>query len=137
MRYFVFIVFIAFAFSASSQSVPKKLIGKWQWIESSGGMAGEILNPQTEKYEMQIEFTKKGRFTEWKDQKTTASLKYMVKNGKSIHSKEPQPIITYIPKPNSKSTLMSDSFEFYGNDTLMLKTECYDCYARLFIRKKK
>jgi hypothetical protein len=136
MRYCALIAFICAVFSLSSQSVPKKLIGKWQWIESSGGMAGEILNPQTEKYEMQIEFTKKGRFTEWKDQKITTCLKYVVKSGKSIHSKDPQPIITYIPKPNSKSTLMSDSFEFYGNDTLMLKNECYDCYARLFIRKK-
>jgi hypothetical protein len=116
--------------------ITKKLIGKWQWIESSGGMAGEIMNPKTEKYQIQIEYNKKGMFKQWKDDQLEYSYKYQVKKGKSIFSQEADLIISYIPKPTSKIALISDCFEFIGNDTLMLKNECYDCYARLFVRKK-
>lgn len=136
MRYLVSIVFICSAFSMSSQSVPKNLIGKWTWIETSGGFAGEITNPQTEKYEVQIEFTKNKLFSEWKDKQTINCQKYFIKTAKSIYSEQAQPIITYVPKPGSKSSLMADSFEFKGKDTLILKNECHDCYTRVFVRKK-
>ena len=54
MRYGVFIVLICSAFSMSSQSVPKNLIGKWTWIETSGGFAGEItiLKPKNMRYRL-------------------------------------------------------------------------------------
>lgn len=136
MRYGVFIVLICSAFSMSSQSVPKNLIGKWTWIETSGGFAGEITNPKTEKYEVQIEFTKNKLFSEWKDKQTINCQKYVIKSGKSIYSEQAQPIITYVPKPGNKISLMADSFEFKGKDTLILKNECHDCYTRVFVRKK-
>jgi len=136
MRYFTIIILTCLAFNLQSQAITKKLIGKWQWIESSGGMAGEIMNPKTEKYQIQIEYSKKGMFKQWKDDQLEYSYKYQVKKGKSIFSQEADLIISYTPKPNSKIALISDSFEFIGKDTLMLKNECYDCFARLFVRKK-
>ncbi len=136
MRYFVSIVLICSAFLLSSQSVPKKLIGKWTWIETSGGFAGEITNPKTEKCEVQIEFTKNKMFSEWKDKQTVHCQKYFIKTGKSMFSEQERPIITYVPKPGNKITLISDSFEFKGKDTLILKNECHDCYTRIFVRKK-
>lgn len=136
MRYFVFISLMCTAFYVESQSIQKKLIGKWTWIETSGGFAGEITNPKTEKYEVQIEFTKNKLFSEWKDKQTVNCQKYVIKSGKSIFSEKAQPIINYMPKVGNKITLTSDSFEFKGKDTLILKNECHDCYTRVFVRKK-
>lgn len=127
---------MASAFSLSSQTDQKKLIGKWTWIESSGGFAGEITSPVTEKYEIQVEFTKKGIYSEWKDKQNQVCSKYEIKKGKSMFSEEERFIITYIPKQNTNSTLISDSFEILGNDTLVLKNECHDCFSRVFVRKK-
>jgi len=119
-----------------SQASPKQLIGKWTWIETSGGFAGEITSPQTEKCEVQIEFTKNKMFSEWKDKQTIYCQKYFVKIGKSIFSEKAQPIITYVSKPGAKINLILDAFEFKGKDTLILKNECHDCYTRVFVRKK-
>ncbi len=121
---------------ARGSNVPHQLIGKWQWIESSGGFAGQITNPKTENFELQVDFTKKGIYNEWKDNKLVHCYKFSITMGNSMLSSGPTSIISYKSKADPKANIISDSFEFKGKDTLILKNECHDCYTRVFVRKK-
>ena len=130
------LIFVCYSFGYSQQANPKKLIGNWNWIQSSGGFAGQIINPKTTGYDIQIEFTKNGLYKEGKDKKIDHQYKYRIKLGKTIYSQEPTDIIKYISPSDSKEEIISDSFEFKGKDTLILKNECRDCFIKMYVRRK-
>jgi hypothetical protein len=115
----------------------KLLIGKWNWIESSGGFGGGVLTPKTEAYTINIEFTKKNIFKSYKDGVFNMQSNVKFNIGKSIYSSELKTIITYYRGKERDMSIMNDSFEFTGKDTLILKQECNDCYTRTFVRIKK
>ncbi|MFO0357026.1 MAG: hypothetical protein ACK50A_08735 [Sphingobacteriaceae bacterium] len=130
-----FVLFQTFSFAQKNKT--NLLVGKWEWIESSGGFGGGILTPKTEAYTIRVEFTKKNIFKSYKDGlfNMQSNLKFI--SGKSIYSAEPTTIITYYRGKEKDLSMMNDSFEFKGKDTLILKQECHDCYTRTFVRIKK
>lgn len=132
----VFLSLIPLAFNAQSNQT-KWLVGKWNWIESSGGFGGGVLTPKSEAYTIHIEFTKKNIFKSYKDGvfNMQSNLKFNI--GKSIYTAEPTTIISYYRGKEKDMSMMNDSFEFKGKDTLILKQECHDCYTRTFVRIKK
>lgn len=130
-----FVLFQTFSFAQKNKT--KLLVGKWEWIESSGGFGGGILTPKTEAYTIRVEFTKKNIFKSYKDGvfNTQNNIKFVT--GKSVYSQEEQLLIKYFKGTSADMSMMNDSFEFKGKDTLILKQECHDCYTRTFVRIKK
>ncbi len=55
--------------SCGSPTAPEQepLVGDWQWVQSSGGIAGLTLTPQSEGYEVLLRFTAAGQAEWWKD----------------------------------------------------------------------
>lgn len=131
------LVFSTQAMAQSQKSVSKKVVGKWSWVESSGGFDGSISNPKTESYTIQVEFTKKGVFKSYKDCVFNLKMKYKIAYTKSMFSSEPAYVIQYIGSNGVNNGMMNESIEFKGKDTLILKQECHDCYTRIFVRSKK
>jgi len=113
----------------------KQLMGKWRWIETSGGFGGQISNPETEKITMSIEFLPKGIIREYKNKEFISRINYVLENGKSIYFPEEVKLINYLDKDPSVQARVRDYFEIKG-DTLILKNECYDCFTKIFIRER-
>ncbi len=67
----------------AQKSILKKLSGKWNWIETSGGFAGDIVTPKSEGYSIQMEFTKKGVFKSFKNNVFNLEMTYKLEKGKS------------------------------------------------------
>lgn len=131
----MFVLFQALSYAQSSKA--KWLVGKWEWIESSGGFGGGVLTPKTEAYTIMVEFTKRNIFKSYKDGAFNTQNNIKIVKGKSVYSQESQLIIKYFKGKNADLSMMNDSFDFKGKDTLILKQECYDCYTRTFVRIKK
>ncbi len=132
----ILMALISLQFHAQSKQT-KLLVGKWSWIETSGGFGGGMMTPKTESYAITIEFTRKNVFKSYKDGvfNMQNNVKYVV--GKSIYSAEPVTLIMYYKGKEKDMSMMNDSFEFRGKDTLVLKQECHDCYSRTFVRVKR
>lgn len=141
MKFFKNIVIVVFCVYSSlnltaQKNNSKKLIGKWSWVETSGGFGGGIVNPKTEGYTIQMEFTKKGIFKSYKDNVFNLEMKYKVILAKSIYSAEKKHIIHYVGENGQNNGMIDDYFELKGKDTLVLKQECPDCYTKIYVRKK-
>lgn len=115
----------------------QKLQGKWRWIETSGGFAGQVSTPATENYKMSIEFLSNGILKEYKNGEFINKCNYTVEKGKSIYVADGEVLlINYIEKNADVQQRVRDYFEIKGKDTLILKNECYDCFTKLFVRER-
>lgn len=131
------ILLMSFCWFGYSQNKSKQLVGKWEWIESSGGITGGIMTPKSEGYTIQSEFTKKGIYRSYKDGLLNLQMKYKVVLIKSVLSGAESYMVHYQNVKGQNLSMVNDSFEFRGKDTLILKEECHDCYTRIFVRSKK
>lgn len=116
----------------------EKLFGSWNWVQSSGGFAGQIITPTTEGYSQTVEFKKNGVYIRYKNGKRTDKMQFTLTEGSSIYTTGLAHLIKYkntgpIDKDN---THMTQSVTFGGQDTLFLRDECYDCYTTIYIKRK-
>tara|TARA_R110002050_G_scaffold204327_1_gene339595 strand:+ start:84315 stop:84770 length:456 start_codon:yes stop_codon:yes gene_type:complete len=117
-------------------SESKQLVGSWNWIGSSGGNAGNRINPATEGYSKQIEFSENGRYYEFQNGKNTLILDYGFEKGKSIFNSQLQYLIKYKSPADTDFAYGFHSYLFLGNDSLILREECADCYGHLYVHSK-
>lgn len=62
---------------------PTSIVGKWRWVKSVGGFAGQTITPQTAKYNLHEEFNADSTFKAFKNDSITAQGKFsIVKNYK-------------------------------------------------------
>lgn len=135
MRSWILCAVLLFAFHVHSQNA-KKLIGKWNWIEASGGITGEISTPQTTGKKVRVEFNKKGICKEWENDKLVYSKPFKVEKVKRASIESPVEFIKYGSKSDQMQQRMSERFEFKGKDTLVLIQDCPDCYTNIYVRIK-
>ena len=115
----------------------KKIFGKWEWVQTSGGFAGKIITPAKAGYTEEIEFTKDGLFNKFKSGAIVDRKKYSVTEGKSVLKHETAYLVSYSVVDSSyKELLLNQSVSFKGNDTLLLSKECFDCFQTVWLRKK-
>lgn len=103
------------------------LIGKWEWIESSGGITGVILTPGSEGVQVTIEFNG-NTYRKYVDGNLETEKTYKIEKGSSIFKTENVDLIIY--EDNWKQ-----SFQLHG-DTLFLYDECYDCFLNEYHKDK-
>jgi hypothetical protein len=119
-------------------SESEKLFGKWTWIQSAGGIGGNFKSPKTEDYTSSIEFSDKGIYKTYKDGKQTDKMKYSLSEGKTIYLPGKGILIEFkdVGLFDKDNAPLKQSMQFFGNDTLFLSEECYDCYGHLYVREK-
>ncbi|WP_366187418.1 hypothetical protein [Flavobacterium ovatum] len=109
---------------STDRNVPQyqAVFGKWNWIESTGGIAGMPLTPQSTGNTIQLEITKTtiGKYV---DGKLESEQTYTIQIEPSIFGGE-KPMIIY--ENDSKS-----SFEIKNNQ-LFLNEECNDCFLSTY-----
>lgn len=100
------------------------IIGKWNWVESSGGIAGITTTPQSSGKSIQLEISNT-KVKKYVDGILVLESSYSIQTGTSIFGGEKKLIIY---DNDSKQ-----SFTRTGNQ-LILNDECYDCYFNRYIK---
>ena len=108
----------------------EKLFGKWDWVNSSGGIAGGTRTPASEGYTFIIEFSKKGIYKTFKNGEVfwVKQGKFSLEKGTSIYHTGEANLINY------KDEDRKQEIKFAG-DTLYLDDQCYDCYSNVYVKK--
>ena len=115
----------------------KKIFGKWEWVESSGGFAGKIITPEQTGHASSIEFSSRGVYQYFKDNALTDRKHFSITEGKSIYTGGTAFIVSYsINDSLFRGSLQNQSVSFKGSDTLLLKEECHDCFSTVWVKKK-
>ena len=116
----------------------KKIFGRWQWVETSGGFAGKTITPLKAGYQEEITFNSEGIFQEFKDGKLQDKKRFSIEAGKSILQEDSAYIISFSTIDTSFGrAIQKQSVIFKGSDTLLLNEECNDCFNSVWVRMKK
>jgi len=123
LKIFVFsmIFFLVSCSKESNENQNKTLIGKWTWIQSSGGIAGQIYTPQSTGEMITIEFCDDLTYRQYRNEILNIETKYELKNIEGYN----EMFIFYESKPASIITSLE-------NDTLILTDYMDDGYVNVY-----
>jgi hypothetical protein len=107
---------------------PADLVGTWEWVKTSGGIAGSTQTPQTLGYTYRVTYTKDGRYLQYdKDNKLAYDESYVISRATSMLDNKERDMVTL----DASTTF---SFEI-RNDSLFLYQEAYDGNNVTFVKK--
>src|SRR5437763_1165832 len=89
-----------------------KLYKSWNWIESSGGLAGKTITPVSAGYSLAIEFRSTGICKRFKNGQLQSETTFVINKGTSIYNPDSVDLIKY------SDNYPVQSFGFGGQDTL-------------------
>jgi len=93
----------------------KKLFGKWEWVETSGGFAGKIITPQNSGRSEEVEFTKHGIYMKYNAGYLLDKKKFNITEGKSILNKNKVYLISFSADDSSiTNSVIPQSVSFGG-----------------------
>ncbi len=125
----IFFTFILITLIGCTQegdiNLNSRLIGKWKWIESSGGIDGRTEIPESTGNVVTIEFTSTTMKT-FVNGNLESEVNYEIQSGSSIRTTEKTDLIVY-----ENGTIHSVLLE--GN-SLVLFEECYDCFQHNYLK---
>lgn len=127
-RILIFVLISAFS-SCSKDGEPQiseNIIGRWVWVESSGGIGGITETPTTTENEVIIEFSD-NKCTKYLNGNIDYVLTYTIEKGNSILTQEETELIIY-------ENGLKQSFKLDGQK-LILFNECYDCFQNEYIKE--
>ena len=107
-------------------TIKEKIIGKWLWIESSGGIQGETINPQTTGENRHIVITS-DKITYYTNGTLTSEFGYYLQKGASIWTIEEADLMIY-ENDRTQSIVLNEN-------KLILYDECNDCYQNEYIKE--
>lgn len=113
--------------SANKENSPSTLTGKWEWTESSGGIAGLTYTPISTNKTVILEISN-DRIKFIENGETRSDRAYTIQSKKSIYGEQKEMIVY---EQNSE---ILQSFEIKGTE-LLLHDECFDCFTHNYIRK--
>jgi len=113
----------------STKSTGNGLVGKWEWVSSSGGISYVHLTPSTLGYPYWIAFTNDSMYQVYarKINVMTSSNRFTVFNAISIFT-------THLHQMMKADNMIRSSFEV-RNDSLFMSEEVSDGFNMIFIRK--
>jgi hypothetical protein len=104
------------------------LVGRWDWISSSGGIAGITYTPQSTGVRKIVEYTNDSVFRLIQNDTLLGECKYHLIKSKSVYNQDSALMITYDKYP------IRQSFSFTNQDILIVEDDCYDCFQSTFKR---
>lgn len=121
-----FISTFTFCSKNVESQIMSELIGKWTWVESSGGIMGKTINPLTTGNQITIEFTSE-KFIQYTNNSLELEMSYKIEKGSSIRSTEETFLIIYENGQKQSVTL--------EENRLILYDECHDCYQNEYVKE--
>ena len=122
---------LVFALGCKEVNLPtpesENIIGEWEWIASSGGIAGSFISADNVDYTKQLIFKDNGKYRKCTDNKkdSRGDFEIIIKeNGR------------YELSLDNEDLLGTLNVSFFGQDTINLySTNCSDCFADTYLRK--
>jgi len=114
----------------TSTEAASGLTGEWNWIDSSGGIAGITYTPKSTGEIRRVEFDTNGVFRLYINNVLSTESEYHLVKSRSIYSQDSALLIV------RKSSSIPQSFIIRSRDTLILMDECFDCFEHLYTRIK-
>lgn len=112
----------------TTETTTDDLIGTWEWVRTTGGVAGINDTPKTLGYTYKVTYTKEGRYLQYdKDNKLVYDYPYSFARNISI-----------IDNLEHNMLVLNSSLDFsfeIRNDSLFLFQEVYDGVNVTFVRK--
>lgn len=116
-------------FSCKKETVyPIDIIGKWDWIRSSGGIGGSTYTPEITGEKIVLEFTSDSVFRKYINDTLKIESKFSIIDSETIFSIEKTKVIKY------GNISIRQSFSFESPQLLTLHDEIYDGYANEYRR---
>lgn len=129
MKKWVFIVLLTIltinCSSEDENNINEQIIGKWKWVESSGGIQGGTHTPQTTGENRNIEITS-DKIKYYTNGILTSEFNYNLQKGESIRANEQTDLMIY-ENDRIQSIILNES-------KLILHDECFDCYQNEYIK---
>ena len=104
------------------------LYHRWEWVQSSGGIAGVVQTPQSEGYTRAIAFTEEGVFTVYQDNAAIISSTYTIIRAESILDNQEYDMIVF------ENALLESAIIQLSGDTLILREEVFDGFTHTYRR---
>ncbi|NGY38519.1 hypothetical protein FQU23_013490 [Flavobacterium sp. XN-5] len=111
--------------SESSSTKNNSIIGKWNWVESSGGIDGRTETPKSTGKTIQLEISN-SKIKKYVDEALVSETAYTIQTGTSIFGGEKK-LIVY-------ENDWKQSFSRADNQ-LFLNDECYDCFQNKYVKE--
>jgi len=105
------------------------LYGKWEWVSSFGGIAGQKITPASEGYTVTVEFAQANQYFYYKNDTLTRTDTYTIKETENSN------MFDYIIEYGSSQSYPDQYMDFPYPDTLRLIDNCFDCYDNVYVRK--
>jgi hypothetical protein len=110
-----------------------KLFGKWEWVQSVGGISGGTETPASKGYTQTYEFTSKGQHIYYQDDAELFRINYIVEEKTNSITGDQGYLINYYD--NNNIQLVSQFITIVNDDELILQDNCLDCFEMTFKRK--
>lgn len=105
---------------------PQELLTRWNWQQSSGGIAGGTQTPASTGQTRAIEFDNAGNVRYYTNGQLTRTATYTLQTGTSIRTNQPTDLIVY-------SSGLRQSYRLQGQQ-LLLWDEVYDGFSSEYQR---
>jgi hypothetical protein len=133
----VIVLFLSCSVSSDSSSIVDEsppLFGSWNWVESSGGIAGMVETPSTTGHTRSLQFEKNGIYRQYTDSLLSISSTFSVKKDRTIFSQDSLPCLVIAEQP--AHTILPQAILKLTTDSLLLAENVYDGFSHLCLRKK-
>lgn len=118
MKNYLFLFLILALVSCTKEQSKTGLIGEWQWLSSSGGIAGQILTPETEQVSRSI-IIDNSRVQYFENSKLIKTSNYTLDENTSV--------LTFDEGIPQSYSIHSDILKFLD--------QCDDCFVHEYKRK--
>ena len=114
--------------SCSDETIPPRdLVGKWNWISSSGGIAGAIYTPENTGETIILEFTSDSLYKQYRNDSLIINCEFSIIQAESIYDHEITDMIDC-------DGYLRRSFSFTASGDLILADEAYDGFTSQYKR---
>ena len=112
----------------SESSEYSQLYHLWEWIQSSGGIAGVVRTPASEGYTQSMDFEENGSYTIYRNNLVFSSGTYTITRAVSMLDNVEYDMIAFDDgSPPQAITQLSDN-------ELTLREDCIDCFTHFYRR---
>ena len=106
----------------------RDLMGTWKWVKSSGGMLGIETTAEKSGVSRTISFSRDHVALFYVGDSLTFKNNFFILQEKTIFSEQPENVLKI------KGTLKSQSIDFIGKDTLILRENAFDGFTHTYVR---
>lgn len=126
---------LAACYSTSPTDLPEGLEGSWVWVESSGGIAGWTLTPESEGYEARLEIDDDGTVLAFRnDSLITTSRAHLAERLIQYAGPGREYEVTFEPQLRALvfSSMREHIVRYAAPDRVTFEDPCCDGYVHVF-----